>query len=56
MSNSLIVLLIMLDLRSGTGLIITVLDKVTALYTRFYLLIEADLIDIYNIIFANKTY
>ncbi len=56
MSNGLIVLLVMPDLRSGTGLATIVPDKVIALYTQFYLLVKADLIDIYNIIFANKTY
>ncbi len=44
------------DLRSRTGLVTTILDKVTALYTRFYLLVEADLTNIYNIIFIDKTY
>ncbi len=45
----------MLDLRSRTRLITTILDKVIALYIQFYLLVEVDLINIYNIIFADKT-
>ncbi len=56
MSNGPLVLLVMLDLRSRTGLATTILDKVIALYTRFYLLVEADLTNIYNITFIDKTY
>ncbi len=54
-SNGPPVLLVMPDLRSRTRLVTTILDKVTALYTRFYLLVEADLTNIYNITFTDKT-
>ncbi len=49
-------LLIILDLRSRTRLITIILDKIIALYMRFYLIIEVDLTNIYNIIFINYIY
>ena len=49
-------LLVILDLRSRTRLVTIIPDKVIALYTRFYLLVEADLTNIYNITFIDNTY
>jgi hypothetical protein len=49
-------LLVILDLRSITSLITTILDKVIALYIQFYPPIEADLIDIHNATFIDNTY
>ena len=49
-------LLVILDLRSRTRLITIILDKVIALYTQFYLLVEVDLTNIYNITFIDNTY
>ena len=45
-----------LDLRSRTRLITIIPDKVIALYIQFYLLVEADLTNIYNITFVDNTY
>jgi hypothetical protein len=41
------------DLRSATRRATIVPDKVTILWTRFYPLVIADLIDIYKVIFAD---
>ena len=43
------------DLRSGNRLATTIPDKVTALRTRFYSPVKADLTDIHDITFADDT-
>jgi hypothetical protein len=48
-------LLVMPDLRSAIGLATTILDKVTALRTRFYPPVEADLTDIHDATFTDDT-
>jgi hypothetical protein len=46
---------VILDLKSRNGFVTIILDKVVALCTRFYLVVEADLIDIRDVTFADNT-